>query len=81
MSLFLLILWETQVITYMKDCIGLMQMPNTKTETVFVAIRNILIRVLCQLPIVDRGDVTPSLRIMCPTVARSFSSLRCYKHI
>ena len=52
----------------LKDCIGLMQMPNTNTETVFVAIRNILFRVLCQLPIVDPGDVTPSLRIRCTII-------------
>ena len=52
MSLFLLH-WVTQVITYMKYCIGLMQLPNTKTETIFVAIQDILIRVICQLPIVE----------------------------
>ena len=39
MSLSLLIHWVTQVTTY----IILMQLPNTKTETIFVAIRDILI--------------------------------------
>ena len=48
----LLIHWVTQVVTtYMKDCIGLVQLPNTKPDTIFVAIRDILIRVLCQLAI------------------------------
>ena len=40
MSLFLLIHWVTQVIKYIKGCIGLMQLPNTKTETILVAIRD-----------------------------------------
>ena len=52
----------------LKDCIRLMQMPNTNTETVFVAIRNTLFSVLCQLLIVDPGDVTPSLRIRCTII-------------
>ena len=34
----------------MKDCIGLMQLPNTKTEAIFAAIRDNPISVLCQLP-------------------------------